>query len=108
MAGFKEKKEEDEGGETHIMCVGDSKSEKFNCNNHGSLQQGKCKCEKAFAGDHCDRCADDEMLYPDCTEEDPDDIQSTGAREESKDKREEELEGDAYSGDTTKETDSLF
>jgi hypothetical protein len=48
------------------------------------------------------------MLYPDCTEEDSDNIESTEGREESEKKREEELEGDAYSGDTTKETDSVF
>lgn len=67
MDGFKEIKEEEIFGEAHNMCIGDAKSEKYNCNYHGELQQGSCKCNPAFAGDHCDRCSNDKMLYPDCT-----------------------------------------
>jgi len=47
------------------------------------------------------------MQYPDCDKEDASDIESTDAREKAEDHREGELEGDAYSGDTTKETDSI-
>jgi len=107
VTGYVEEKEEDEIGEMHTMCKGDAKSEKFRCNGHGSIQSGKCHCEEHFAGSNCDRCADEEMQYPDCDKEDASDIESTDAREKAEDHREGELEGDAYSGDTTKETDSI-
>ena len=57
MPGYKEEKMEDAEDETHVMCVGDGKSENFSCNGHGEIYNGKCRCHKEYAGDHCDRCS---------------------------------------------------
>ena len=107
VTGYKEEKMEDIDDSSHTICVGDAKAETFRCNGHGSIQSGKCHCNEHYAGSNCDRCADEDMAYPDCDKEDPSDIESTDAREKSAKHREGELEGDAYSDDTTKETDSI-
>ena len=63
------------------------------------MLNGKCNCNKEYAGKHCDRCKNEELEYPDCNQEINEPILTTDERNKKDGERDDNLRDDAWAKD---------